>query len=720
MWSWVCSAIDDKSDDVLWISSQEVGPAFGYDGATSLKSELASRLPRINDAPTFAEARRLLTQLGGSAALQSELAFAGVVDPVTDELTVDKIPFNVFAQFASGKMKQPSLAAAQEALGEYKDKFLICANLPENDLHWDSDDPKWISKASMAMRHRFLTTKNLHWQWFNMLTVGLLPAAEGGVALAEAIKEIEAMKAAALRFAKHVGGWSDQVGLYVNVFGHNNVNSLFVHILDMSEVGPGFAFQAYKNCPLDDVLKVLHAELAAGGPPWPLLTRALHSTALQCSGKKRPTAGVAFTGGATSVKEEIMGRLPQLKDAAAYREARRMLTEELGGVASIKNELERAQFVYEESNMLTVGTNPVNIFAQIASDSIKQPGMDIEQMHLGPEYRCKFKICCNRPENDAYWDSDEPAWVGKASMSRRHKFLTTKKLHFQWFNALVFGLVDESLGGASKQEAFEEVTSMKAAALEYTKNAVEWSDDVGLFFHVFGHNNVNSLHMHILDMNALGPSYYKHEYRNCPVDAVIKVLREEMEVELVASLLSPDAQISSLASEGIARLASAGAGKRRPWVRGTDADTVLLDVGGERLSVARDALLMAPERSLLRRVAAPRPEDGGFSVDGDGRVFLNFPPRAFKHITDHLVLLQMAPSDVAVKPPSLPGAVREEVEHLAWLLGVWDLVVAGAQWGRGAPLETSARPRPPSLGWSLCGPRRRPPPPPPPPRPGQG
>lgn len=106
-------------------------------------------------------------------------------------LTVNSKPFNVFAHIASGKLRQPVLEAEQAALGTFARKFLICANRPDNDLHWDSTDPKWIPKASMAKRHRFLTTKDLHWQWFNLLIAGMVPCSAGGVDVAQAIAEVE-------------------------------------------------------------------------------------------------------------------------------------------------------------------------------------------------------------------------------------------------------------------------------------------------------------------------------------------------------------------------------------------------------------------------------------------------------------------------------------------------------------------------------------------------
>lgn len=32
-------------------------------------------------------------------------------------------------------------------------------------------------------------------------------------------------------------------------------NSLFIHVLDMSELGPAFSYHSFKNLPLDDVIK---------------------------------------------------------------------------------------------------------------------------------------------------------------------------------------------------------------------------------------------------------------------------------------------------------------------------------------------------------------------------------------------------------------------------------------------------------------------------------
>merc|ERR1740121_2777784 len=104
------------------------------------------------------------------------------------------------------------------------------------------------------------------------------------------------MREAALRFAKHAGGWSDQVGLYVTIFGHNNINSLFVHVVDKSALGPAFGFQSYKNCDLDAVLKVLREE--AGGEKVGKVIRSLLPIAQagKMRSKRRGEANFFFAG----------------------------------------------------------------------------------------------------------------------------------------------------------------------------------------------------------------------------------------------------------------------------------------------------------------------------------------------------------------------------------------------------------------------------------------
>jgi len=150
-------------------------------------------------------------------------------------------------------------------------------------------------------------------------------------------------------------------------------------------------------------------------------------------------------------------------------------------------------------------------------------------------WQAKYIIANNLPANDAHWDSDDPAWVGKASMSKRHRFLIRRNLHWRWFNALVFGMLDDNEKvyplSHSSPDALSEIKMMKEAALTWVNGVRQeegWSQNVGLFFHVYGHNSVNSLHMHIVDMDFLGPSFHVQEFKNLNVDYVLQVLQEEV------------------------------------------------------------------------------------------------------------------------------------------------------------------------------------------------
>jgi len=666
----------------------------GSGGATSLKAEIVGRIPRLCEAAEFREARRQFLELGGPAALLSELIFSGFVDPETKMLTLEPKPSNIFAHLAAGREIQPWMQKDQEALGHHQRKFLMCGNLPDADMHWDSTDPKWIPKASMAQRHRFLTTKNLHWSWFNLLIAGLIHPDDGGTDIRAALSEVEEMKSAALLFTKNIGGWSAKIGLFVSIFGHNGVNSLFLHVLDMSCLGPGFSFHSERLVPLDDILKVLREEVASNLATSPHRTAGASVHVRRRSVVSGPKVPFFFTGqdGATSCKDELVGRVPVSNDAAGFREARRLLKEELGGTNHLREELVCSGFVDDASGQLTTGMRPFNIFARVAAGEMVQPGMADEQQFLG-EFAKDFVVCSNLPANDAHWDSQESEWVGKASMSRRHRFLTTKNLKWHWFNVLSFGLSTKD-GGATAQEALEFVEAMKRAALTYVEHADGWSNQVGLFFHVFGHNSVNSLHMHILDMAHLGPTFWKYEYKNCPIDAIVKVLNEEAHAGGHGSIPRLAA-----ATESAARAAEQMAAQAMKFVTGSSAslpmDTAMhsvycrptisrgmnavlnLNVGGEIMTIARDTLLLAPEGSLLSDSFGPNFEATARRIDDQGRVFLDFPPRSFRLIVSQLQLLRLTPHAEFLNPTVVPETQRREFEDLVWLLGMEEFMLMG-------------------------------------------
>lgn len=596
------------------------------------RQELRARLPRLQELAELREARRLLRQqLGGAEALKLELMNAGFVDNA-GFLTTEEKPFNVFARAAGGLLKQPDMESEQEALGTFKEKFLICRNRPENDLQWDSKDVRWSGKASMSRRHRFLTTKDLHWQWFNPLVFGMAAELGEGCTPAEALKEVEEMKAAAMRYVEHSPGWSKEVGLFVNIFGHNNVNSLFIHIIDLSEVGPSYKAQQHKNCPLDAVVKLLQEE--AQETSLQRISVVDRSAATKSSARLADLrGGFRGTGGATSLKEELVERVPVLRDAGAFREARRILREDYGGCASLKAELSFAGFI-DEAGKLTTGTKPFNLFARIASGEMQQPGMEDEQAAL-QSYGERFVVCKNRPENDEHWDSEEPEWLGKASMAARHRFLTTKDLRWSFFNALTLGMTDESDLRAALSEAIQLLEDLRSAAVTYVggRRQQGWSEQLGLYFHVFGHNSVNSLHLHMVDMKAVGPTFRKLEYKNCPLNAILKVLQEEM------------AQLQSLPC-GLDQIEAS-------------AELLELNVGGELLAISEQCFLSWNPEVLEGLKAKPR--------DGQGHIFLDLPAAPVKVLLDALRMRQLRQQQG--KTLQLRCVVDEDLRTVAKVLG---------------------------------------------------
>ena len=129
----------------------------------------------------------------------------------------------------------------------------------------------------------------------------------------------------------------------------------------------------------------------------------------------------------------------------------------------------------------------------------------------------------------------DPAQAGKSSMSARHRFLTVKNLNWQWFNILTFGLGDNSGGGSAHTRLVSAITKlkrMKQAAHQFTTATEAWSpvDNVGLFFHVYGWNSVNALHLHIVDGAATGPTYDACQHKNLPLSAALEVFLAELKV----------------------------------------------------------------------------------------------------------------------------------------------------------------------------------------------
>ena len=140
------------------------------------------------------------------------------------------------------------------------------------------------------------------WTWFNVLTIGLVDAAKADAVhqeeeemrreaadielnlrtLESALACLRTMREAAYAFVKEdaKSGWSlrekgvfqketnqtvvelADIGLYFHCYPHAAVNSLHLHIVDLSEVGPTYEALSHKNLSMDMVLTALEKEIA--------------------------------------------------------------------------------------------------------------------------------------------------------------------------------------------------------------------------------------------------------------------------------------------------------------------------------------------------------------------------------------------------------------------------------------------------------------------------
>jgi len=90
-----------------------------------------------------------------------------------------------------------------------------------------------------------------------------------------------------------------------------------------------------------------------------------------------------------------------------------------------------------------------------------------------------------------------------------------------------FGLVSNLDRGIAKLE------EMRSAARLWASKTEDWpsGDRLGLFLHVYAHASVYSMHLHMLDLAEVGPSYHKLIYKNLSIDDAIAVLKTERESE---------------------------------------------------------------------------------------------------------------------------------------------------------------------------------------------
>ncbi|KAL3918324.1 MAG: hypothetical protein SGPRY_006056 [Prymnesium sp.] len=261
-------------------------------------------------------------------------------------------------------------------------------------------------------------------------------------------------------------------------------------------------------------------------------------------------AAACDTEGFVRLRRQILRRNPFTHKSTLER-----MFDSLRDVGVVKGSMQTGQ--------LTTGTAPFNIFARIAAGLLQQPantdtgweGTEKENDKLGPEFKEKFMVACNRPENDLKYNDGTDEWKGKASMSKHHRFLIVKDLSWWTFNIAVyfpparhrFGLKPDQAGKTQPKEleaALNLVRQMRDAAWKYVENSKAWSyhtkrdkATVGMFLHAYPYASVNSLHMHIVDLGHTGPTYKALAYKNLPVDSVLKVMHDEVK-HVIESFLS--------------------------------------------------------------------------------------------------------------------------------------------------------------------------------------
>ena len=256
----------------------------------------------------------------------------------------------------------------------------------------------------------------------------------------------------------------------------------------------------------------------------------------------KPGAEKKYEGTSTTWAELAKQNFPKVCDTQDFLAIRKELR--LYGVDRLQEELGE----YVEDGMLTTQNPFVKIVEGIDVDLRVKLDIQRRQPWLGP-YAEEFQIMVNKSERR----TEKAVATGRGSvfkaretkghlkntggMSERHEFLLMKDRHWQWFNVLTAGLVK---GGATLEEAFATISRMKDAAMHYTRasaaasllgGGMAWSENIRLYFHCYPHVGLKSLHLHIVDLDKVGPAFEALKSKRLSVDDVLSALRAELDFE---------------------------------------------------------------------------------------------------------------------------------------------------------------------------------------------
>ena len=171
----------------------------------------------------------------------------------------------------------------------------------------------------------------------------------------------------------------------------------------------------------------------------------------------------------------------------------------------------KSENVIDDDDILTTGAAPFNIFARLVTGATKN---NVDQSLLG-EYSDRFMVCHNRPENDANWNNPNfhgASMAGPDAYGPGHVFITTKNLGYNKCNILPI-ILDNDV---------RFIGDMLLAAIKYTVNR-NWKNP-GFYFHCYPHNSVQSLHLHVLNMDTIGPTFKTQAHKNLNVYDVLSVM----------------------------------------------------------------------------------------------------------------------------------------------------------------------------------------------------
>ena len=153
---------------------------------------------------------------------------------------------------------------------------------------------------------------------------------------------------------------------------------------------------------------------------------------------------------------------------------------------------------------------PFNVFAALSNGIIKNP---VDQSIL-EKYSENWVVCHNKPENDSKWleISNTVSMAGPDTNGPGHVFITTKSNNAKYFNIASIILHKE-------KEFLEELLEV---AKHYTTQR-KWTN-AGYYFHCYPNNSVQSLHLHVVNLDNTGPSFELQKFKNLPIYEALELI----------------------------------------------------------------------------------------------------------------------------------------------------------------------------------------------------